>query len=97
VEFSKKARQWRGLLLSNKALIEGMDYGTKAQGAEVVQIVWKGVEKWERRPKAGGNRRVPACGLGGAKNIDASLRARRLAQSGTSAAPGVAQRVPDAL
>jgi hypothetical protein len=56
VEFSKKARQWRGLLLSNKALIEGMDYGTKAQGAEVVQIVWKGVEKWERRPKAGGKR-----------------------------------------
>jgi hypothetical protein len=49
VDFSELAHGWRGLLFSNKALFEGRLGGREGQGAEVVQIVWIGVEKEEKR------------------------------------------------
>jgi hypothetical protein len=46
VDFLGEARWTRSLLLSNRALIEGRPVEGMGQGAEMVQFVWTGVEKW---------------------------------------------------
>ncbi len=48
VDFRRKARNWWGLLVSNRASFEGRRGRGEGQGAGVVQIVWMGVEMWER-------------------------------------------------
>ena len=48
VDFHGRARNWWGLLVSNRASFEGRRHGGEGQGAGVVQRVWIGVEMWER-------------------------------------------------
>ena len=48
VDFRGRARNWWGLLFSNRASFEGRCDGGEGQGAGGVQIVWIGVEMWER-------------------------------------------------
>jgi hypothetical protein len=54
VDFRGRARNsWGlrgGLLVTNRASFEGRRDGWEGQGAGVVQIVWMGVEMWEREP-----------------------------------------------
>ena len=47
VDFRKTARNWWGLLVSNRASFEGRRGRSEGQGAGVVQRVWIGVEMWE--------------------------------------------------
>ena len=47
VDFRGRARNWWGLLVSNRASFEGRRDGSEGQGAGVVQWVWIGVEMWE--------------------------------------------------
>ena len=47
VDFRGKARNWWGLLVSNRASFEGRRGRGQGQGAGVVQPVWMGVEMWE--------------------------------------------------
>ena len=47
VDFREKARNWWGLLVSNRASFEGRRGGVGRQGAGLVQRVWMGVEMWE--------------------------------------------------
>ena len=51
MDFLKKARRerdsGRGLLSGNRALDERRPRAGQAQGAEVVQVLWIEVEKWE--------------------------------------------------
>ena len=48
VDFRGRARNWWGLLVSNRASFEGRRDGEEGQGAGVVQRVWMRVEMWER-------------------------------------------------
>ena len=53
VDFREKARNWWGLLVSNRASFEGRRDGGEGQGAGVVQRVWTGVEMWKEGMKSG--------------------------------------------
>ena len=52
VDFRGRARNWWGLLVSNRASFEGRRGEGEGQGAGVVQRVWIGVEMWERGREA---------------------------------------------
>ena len=47
VDFRERARNWWGLLVSNRASFEGRRDGGEGQGAGVVRLMWTGVEMWE--------------------------------------------------
>ena len=47
VDFRGRARNWWGLLVSNRASFEGRRDGGEGQGAGVMQQVWIRVEMWE--------------------------------------------------
>jgi hypothetical protein len=49
VDFRGRARNWWGLLVSNRASFEGRRDEGEGQGAGVVRLMWMEVEMWEMR------------------------------------------------
>jgi hypothetical protein len=48
VDFRSRARNWWGLLVSNRASFEGRPDEGEGQGAGLVRLMWMRVEMWER-------------------------------------------------